>query len=588
MSWWETIKGWGSALWHNQTVTQTTQHISSFTYNTILKSVELAPATVKTVASGIMHPPTRQIAYHIGRIFVEDIIPSIAVNYVFDTLKKYAEDELIDEEASWISASTLLQTSLLLLQMGVWTYNVRRNTQATVRMAIVTLEAAKSLNLVNTELPKQVCIDEKCDLLRYVRGNFRDLTTFWATEAALSLVGYVRYGNTIAAVLSVFHRGRYALTMVLPDLCQRHQVEYLKENAELPVALGIHQLVSTFLVSYGIQALTSLPAQYFGIETFTGIPIQYYQPFIAQAMLLTQISVAAHVHLPPPINQSQRRVIDPVGAYQSLIGFIFDIIASGLKKQIPILLKGPPNNIPWKKIYNLAREVQQHPYTQKVGTIVLPRMLHSPEAFVVDPVIQPYWRYLRERSIIALKALEDRSESFLVRAATYDPKKAAKLLWLLFGIPKSLAREALTLLGNQDFILDVGSMRRRLEALEVKQSLKEVDPTPLAIELRQPEPKECPAPLLALEDNEKKVDAKAIIKPLRNPNNPSPAKNIIITVPRRTVIKPIQYEQASQLSPKLPVKSATLTRRLGVFKSEEKPPMEQEQANSMDRFDISY
>lgn len=513
MGWWDKFKALSHTVWNNDLVAQTTSNISSFTYNTILKTVELAPATIKTAASSIFHPPTRQVAYHMLRIFAEDIVPLVTVNYVFNTLNQYSQEHL-DEDAGWMSTNTLITSSLLLLQAAVYTYNFRKQTQATVRMAVVTLEAARSLNKVNHDLPKQICLEEKCDSLRFIKGSFRDLTTFWATEAALSLIGYIPYGERIAAVLSVYHHGRYALTMVLPDLCQRHQVEYLNEYAELPLALGIHHAISTGLLSYGIESITS-------------IPTSYYRPFIAQAMLLTQISVAAHSHLPPPVKQTNRGAIDPVGNYQDFIGFIFDTLAAGLKKQIPILLKRPSSNIPWKKLFTMAQQLNQHPYTQILETIVLPRMLHSPEAFIADPVIQPYWHYLRERSIFALKLLEDTSESFLIKVATYNPKKAARLLWLIFGIPKSLANEALNLIGNQDFIIDIGALRQRLEALEVRSSLKEVHSDSTNLELRHAEVL-TPIPAL-LEDDSKLVEAKAIIKPVKNSSLNAVAKNIILT-----------------------------------------------------------
>ncbi|WP_419419700.1 hypothetical protein ACNVED_14545 [Legionella sp. D16C41] len=582
-SWWNRIKGWGSDLWNSNTVAETATNVSSFTYNTILKSFELAPAAVKTVASVITHTQTRQIAYHIARIFAEDIAPLVAVNYAFDSLKKYSEDELIDKNAEWVSATTLLQTSLGLLQAALWVYNTRKKTQATVRMAVVAFEASKSLNTVNSDLPKQICIEKKCDLLRYVRGNFRDLTTFWATEAALSLIGYIPFGDKVVAVLSVYHRGRYALTMVLPDLCQRHQVEYLKENAELSLALGLYQLGATLLLSWGIESLTNIPSK-------------YYQPFVAQAMLLTQISVAAHSRLPRPIDQSQRKVFDPVGAYQSLISLIFDIVASGLKKQIPKLLKGPPADIPWQKIYNAAIELQQYSYIQKIETIALPRMLHSPEAFISDPVIQPYWKYLRERSILALTALEDlnapflkisevatydpkkAAQLFLIKVATYDPKKAAKLLWLIFGMPKSVSREVLKQLGNQKFMLDIGSWRRKLETLEVRDSLKEFDSSPLTLQLRQPEPKQ-EITLPPKEENSKeeegnntKIDAKEIINPNKNSGS-TRAKDIIITSTKRSTPKkpPVNLIQTKFNSP-----SKVSAHNLGLFDSAKKEKQDQQ------------
>ncbi|STX52900.1 Uncharacterised protein [Legionella busanensis] len=586
--WWDKIKGWGSALWNSNLTAQVTNNVSSFTYNTILKSVELAPATVKTAASVLTHAPTRRIAYNVARILVEDIAPYVAINYVFDSLKKYTQDELIEKDAPWVSTSTFLQTSLALLQVALWAYNTRRKTQATVRMTVVAIEAAKSLSTVNNDLPKQVCIDENCDLFRYVRGNFRDLTTFWATEVALSLVGYLPLGDKIVPVLSVFHRGRYALTMVLPDLCQRHQVEYLKEYAELPITLGIHEFISTTLLSWGIESLT-------------GIPRHYYKPFVAQAMLLTQISVVAHSRLPPPVIQSQRKIIDPVGAYQSFIGFIFDIVSSGLKKQLPLLLQGPPTNIPWQTIYNLAKEVQKNPYTQKIETIILPRMLHSSEAFISDPVIQPYWLYLRERSILALKAIENSKESFLkiskvatvdpgkaaklmlIKVAVYDPQKAAKLLWLIFGIPKSIGREVLTLLGKKEFMLDLGSIRRKLESLEVKKSLKEVDLSPLAIQLRQADSTKAlmPPPPPASEDKEegKKVDAKAIINPRKNTGT-NPAKNIIITSNRPALHKQPTNLIQTKFTP--PIVSKLSTNNLRMFNSSESDQQDKSELDSID------
>lgn len=292
MGWWDEIKGWGSSLYNNKPLVNSVNSVGNYSYNTVLGMFELVNAAPKAVHSAVYHPKTRMVAGHVTRIIVEDLLPLVAVTYANDMIQRTGRDYCEDEsDSALLSIDTAIQMGLGLLQLATWTYSVRKKMQIAVRMTVLTMEAGKAFNEVRKESPMTRCIKEQCPILQFLQGSIRDTISYFATEAAISLIGYIPYvGGCIAAVLSIHHHGRYIMTIVLPDLCNEHQVEMLTEYSEQALSLGLGHAALTFLAVHGIEYLTHVPRS-------------FYEAAIQQFMLLTTVCVAAHRPLPPAITK---------------------------------------------------------------------------------------------------------------------------------------------------------------------------------------------------------------------------------------------------------------------------------------------
>lgn len=454
---WGDVKDVGTNLYHNTSVMNVVSGVSGYSYNTVKGLFEQVAVVPKFAHSLVFHPGTRMVAGHVLRTAIEDLLPLVLVTYTNDMIQRHGRDYLEDEpNQAYLSIDTAIMTGLSLLQMATWAYSVRKKMQMTVRTTVLTIEAGRALNGANNVPKMPLCHDEKCSTLRFIQGSIRDTAAFFATEAAISLIGYIPLaGGFVAAALSIHHRGRYVMTIVLPDLCNRHQVEYLMEHSELAFSLGLqHALLSKLAVS--------------GIEHFTTIPAVWYEAAINQFMMFTTMSVAAHMTMPSAVNRSLRKLPDPVAAYQASIGFAMDAVMLGLKKKIPPLLKQPPSDIDWKKMGDMVLDVWRHPLARRIEVILVPRMLRSKQAFTNDPVIKPNWDGLRETSIMAIESIEAVKGHLFVKIGILNPNISATGLWLIFGMPHSVIELCLKLLGNEQFMLQVGNLRRKLDAMDGK------------------------------------------------------------------------------------------------------------------------
>lgn len=561
---WQDIRDAGTNIYHNASVANVVVGTASYSYKTVQSLFEQIAVIPKFAHSVIFHPSTRMVAGHVLRIAVEDLLPLVLVTFTNDMIQRHARNALDDEEShAFLSMDTALMTGLHLLNAASWAYSVRKKLQMTVRTTVLTIEAGRALNGVNDAPKMTLCQEEKCSKLRFIQGSIRDTATFFATEAFISLTGYIPFaGGYVAAVLAVHHHGRYIMSVVLPDLCNRHQVEYLKEYSERTLSLGLGHAALSSLAVAGIEyspilavwckeAITqsilghaASPLIAPGFEYFT-IPSVWYEAAIQQFMMFTSISMAAHMSLPPAIGQSLRQLPDPVAAYQALIGDIFDTLALGLKVKIPAMLKLPPSKIPWGKITNFAIEVWRHPQARKVEYILIPRMLRSKQAFIRDPVIAPNWSGLRETSIVAIESIEKVRSYTLVKVGTLSPSISASTLWWIFGAPKSVIEILLKLLGNENFMTQVSKLRRKLEAMD---GLGESPLTPNndAFELRDERSLILNPPPEVKENAGKRMpNPEVIIQPVKQKAN---AEQIIHRLPEKKVRK--QFSPEDIIAPK--------------------------------------
>lgn len=436
MEWWESL-----------------ENVGRFGFNTVSGLVEQFPAVIKVGHSTFFHRDTRRIALQSARIFLEDITLAFVVNYVHDLLQN-AGQAYLDEQGdySFLSIYMAMQLSLYLLTVLNSVYKTRKQAQIFVRTAVLNLEASSTLVPVNQYQPMTICREERCGKMKFTVGQLRGLSSFYVTEFSLAMLRFVPHaGNILAEILSVFHNGRYIQQTVMPEMCNEHQMIYLKEMCEYVLALGINHAATSYAITWFM-------------EKYTGVPATYYESYIKQFVLLFSISLAAHMRKPAPVRESSR-LPDPVALFQEGSNLAFNVVVSGLRKELPPLLKKRSEGLPWGLWAAKAAAAWQHPVARYVEFFVVPRMLRSKRAFIQDPVIAPNWEGVRKTLIKAIDVIIKIQGKFYIKAAIKTPKKAAKLLHLALGIPKPLSEQLLTLMGNKAFMEWIRELRATLIAM---------------------------------------------------------------------------------------------------------------------------
>lgn len=478
MGWFDSLKNWGKDVWEHPSAS----HVARFSYNTLIHFCEQVAALPKALYSAVMHPPTRTVASHLLRIAAEDVVPMALATYANNLAQHHGQAYLdARKEQDWWSIDTVLITGLYALHTAAWIYTTRKEMQFLVRTAVVTIEAPTLLNAARQTPPMTVCVDEQCSSLRYIQGTGRDTVAYVATQAALYLLNYIPVvGAPLATSLTVYHRGRYVLTVVLPEVCNRHQMEYLREYPELALSLGLSHWGASWIANTYIQS-------------FTGIPTPLYAPAVIQMLLVAQISLAAHLHLPAPVKKSSRSALDPLTLYQDFIGFLFDVMSLGLKIKIPRMMKAQQSNnmkeflmnLPWSDWSGKGNRLWHHPLLTHT---LVPRLLHSRNAFLLDPIIEANWKNLQKTLIGTLKEIEKIADKRSVKFAGAAPNGTANAIWLMFGLPKFITKLLLQLITNEHAMQKLAAWRRDIEGIHVDIVIPlVVDPT--AIALNKPAPR---------------------------------------------------------------------------------------------------
>lgn len=458
MGWWGTVKKWTSTVVTNVPLSQVVKSVGNFIFNTVQYLFEELSVIPKVVYTMVFRPLTRMLTGHELRITVEDLLPILVFTQIDNSIQNLSDDYLENHpEAAFPGADLAFKMTVNALHLGIWIYLLRKEMQMKVRTLMVTLESGTALNEGNFNV-MNVCEEEGCTALRFIKGNVRDLIAFIATDFAISGIGYLPWiGERLKTGLLVLHYGRYALTMVLPQLCNRHQMVYLAEHPELVLALGLTHAALSALVMNG---LNFLPAGNLADESV-----------INKFMLTATIAIASQMRLPQPTRRSSRN-LDPVGTFQTVVGFLVDNNAAGFKKTIPELLKllkKDSPGLPWRKVVSVGGKIWLHPAVQLVSQflkyLLLPRMLQSEERFINDPIIAPNWDGVRNTLILYIQKIEKIQRKYLVRMATCKPEEAAVALWLLLGTPKSLNKLLIEVIGSDGFNVYAGKIRRKLEGM---------------------------------------------------------------------------------------------------------------------------
>ena len=462
ISWLKGASSWVTSIWEHKNTKSTIASVTEYSYNTVVYLFEQFGAIPRVLHSTLQKKTNRAVAGHLLRIAAEDLVPLVLVSVTHDYLQTRGQAYLDDDpDNAVLSADFLLQMSLYLLQTAAWAYSVRKKTQLLVRTSIVTLEAPSLLNQMKNTQDMSICLDEKCSSLRFAQGSIRDLGAYWSTEGAIACVRYFPVvGVSLASVLSVYHRGRYVLATALPNVCNRHQIVYMQEHSELALSLGVAQATSAWL----IQSL---------VETLTGIPSVLYSSAIDQLLLIAQMNVATHLTLPIAKNKSTRQLLDPVFYYQKAVGFTLDLLLLGLKIKIPRMLEGSQpgthmkeflRQIPESKFLHAAKKLHQ----TKMARIFLPRLLHSTNAFIHDPIIQYHWPQVQSMLINYLKTIESLREHPAIIASSSMPEVSSALMISLFGTPKYITKFILQLVTDDDVIEWLRATRYAIENCQLE------------------------------------------------------------------------------------------------------------------------
>lgn len=458
MGWWDTwdkVKNWSVRAWRSATA----DNIKQFSYKTALTVLGLPQAALRASSSVIWHPNIRRIGINVGRIAIESSIP-IALSYVNNEIqsrgREYLDDEPNDE---WLSVDTFIITSLVLLNSSLWIFQKRQKLATLAHVGILNLEAS---NAVAHRLPEtKICQD--CTTMRFMKGSFRDLLTYWSTELLIEGLRFIPVvGEGVATGLSIYHNGRYVATLLWSPYCGRHLDENLREYPEFALAQGLSHAGTSWLVSYLV-------------ELGTGVPRTYYESTVQQLALVGQVIVAAHSDLPVPVKQSQRLVIDPVGCYEGVVKFSIDVVLSGLKKELPPrakvvirpLLNMLPQTptIPWDKVGQVVVIIWSNPVSGVIKFCVLPSILQGQKQFVNDPLVSHNWRGLRDKTVGAIIDMEVVSKKYAIRMVSTVPEATGEAVQVVMGTPKILTEIILRILRNHAFMDFLAQKRRVLEGI---------------------------------------------------------------------------------------------------------------------------
>ncbi len=462
MGWFNDLYHWGKSALQGRKA----QACFNYSYATISYSLRQVAAIPSTLSSVVRNPAARKITQHVLRIAVEDLIPLILVSQFLDSINQPLQQPNEEEQDfEWASSQFALTTCIRLLSTLGQAYKLRKQIQFFARTTMVVVEAPNLLNQVQQRSHFDVCLEEKCTSLRFAQGALRDNISYLFTEAAIAGLGYIPYiGDPLKMSLGVYHKGRYALTVLMPEVCNRHHVTYLREHSELALSIGLNHYLLTWALAHSIHK-------------FSGFSPSLYQNEVAQLSLILQMLIASHITLPKPSASSKRSGFDPVLMYQNTIGFCIDTFLLGLKIKIERSMKEGPkrsfkeviNRLPIKRALYWSHRIE----TNKGFQLLSPRLLHDINHFKSDPIIKSNWKTFHKSIVYFLYQIELKSQSKLVKVTATLPKLSSIISNKIYGTPKVLTQAALSLLQDPDFINYVRQAKIYLIEIETSYSTKQ-------------------------------------------------------------------------------------------------------------------
>ena len=450
MGWISDAKSWVQSVLRHET----SAAIGNSVYETAVYSFAQVGALPKVARSLLFNPSANKVGKHLLHIIIHDLTPWVLVNFTNNLVQQHGRAHLDNNpDSDFLSTDTLLQAGLYSLNAAAWIYGFRKRTEFIVHMAIVTIETPPMVNTIKASTAT-IC-DQRCSP---ILGSVRDLAAYFATDIAISGIGYAPFvGEHVAALLRILHNGRYiAFTGALPRLCNDHQITYLTTHPELAWSLGLTHAAAATLISYLIK-------------NSTGIATVFYAHAIDPLMLIALMMVAAHMDMPAAPRVSTRTSIDPVAMYQYFVGLGVDATLLGLKKQIPRILQGrKPGNVsdvirrlPWEAIDRTRMQVQHNP----IMRLVLPTVLHDLEFFVNDHLIHSNWAVVQVALLHAITLIESLKTNYAIRISSSAPGVSSSLVQAATGMPKFVTKLLLQLLTDEQVHKFVRACRIRIEML---------------------------------------------------------------------------------------------------------------------------
>jgi hypothetical protein len=252
-----------------------------------------------------------------------------------------------------------------------------------------------------------------------------------------------------------------------------HKEAYLHQYSELAFVLGA--------VHWG---LTKWVAQHLEFAEFrSGLAFTQYESFLESAFLIAGINFAAHMSLPPAVNEATRSV-DPIVISLAGFRFVFNTFAEGLKTTFPPLaskVKERYENKQNNAMPKIIGEIWSSRRMKIMRNYLIPSMLHNLENFIKDLAIKPHWPEFKIKLIFALRIFEKWQLKLLsnIPAAPVAAKVG-------YGIPEVISVNVAKLIGNPTFMRKLSNLRRDIEALQASEP-PELQTNRDIIPLRKPE-----------------------------------------------------------------------------------------------------
>lgn len=472
------IRDWGISLWKNQTLRNLATAGTKLAIKAsqgVAAQIGAAPAAIY---SAFTKPKTASVIRHARQIITYDLLPLMLVNVMNQTLKDYLSPEDQDANDYSLSAAMATQTTLTIAKALCSVLDFRLRTSIAVHTALLMMEGVDASKEVNVN-KQEICVQDKCSTMKFIKGSFRDIVAFYCTDVAIEIAGTIPVaGSVIKALLIIDRNGRYALTMITPDMCNSHQMRYLQQEQGTGLAFGsLHALVS-YLINKSINYYAPF------------VPKVYYEELINKMTLVGQINIAAHITLPPLHSKmdNEHYLPNPIDLYQRGIGFCFDVVVLGLKKTLP-QLKNQEKSINWSNVASISQFIWNNEVSKALKFVLLPPILQNNEGLRKDELFKANFNKLIKNIIDILYLMESKRESWLVKTTQkiLGPEKTAYSLWILLGTPKLLSKLILTLMKDEQCMKALRQIRSELEHLLRPTDLTLAQTTDSSIPMRQVE-----------------------------------------------------------------------------------------------------
>ncbi len=451
------IQGLGSWLWQHKSAPLGLADSSLTVLTYLADQVAAIPRMIRSIAT---HPPTRQVAKHVSRVLVQDVTVVVGITYgvTWFLQQNLTNSNTENKDNPQNLDNTMANTALLLaIQVLPRILALRSKLKMLGRTTLINLELSK---LSEVQERSGSCEKEGCAPLDLYLGAGTDFAVYFATELGLLVAELMPVpGISLAIIIArVEHNGLYIMSAASATLCYKHKQNYLYENQEVAVSLGLGHFVSSWLATSLMQK--------------TGIPSSYYASIIDLLTLIAHVSVANHMTLPPP-KKSTGRIPPPVALCQAATAWGIEIFAAGLEKRLPSMLEEQlePNL--------LVRVIKKVP-ASKIGDAIvwtlqdsmiaylIPTLLKNRKGFTNDPIVRDSLTELQRAAEKFLRNLEQAPADWRVKVANVAPSITGEAARISLGLPPAITRLVLRLINTPSVMEKIRSWRMRIETLRLE------------------------------------------------------------------------------------------------------------------------